>query len=125
MSAISWPAVGRPTDDGACGQGEADLHPTLAARFEAAGPGAFRVVLPEAEHDSFIDTARFRPRLTPLPIAADRVLATSRQVLRAFLAHAVLGAPRSTLAQLTPTTDTYGDVYPLAGRPPPPGLDGP
>ncbi len=97
---------------------EVDLHPELAARFEAAGSGAFRVVLPAATHDGFTDIARFRPRVTPLPTTADRVLVTARQVLRSFLDHAVLGAPQPALAELTPATDTYVDVYPLAGRPP-------
>ena len=97
---------------------EVDLHPELAARFEAAGSGAFRVVLPAAAHDGFTDTVRFRPRVTPLPTAADRVLVTARQVLRGFLDHAVLGAPQSALAELAPATDTYLDAYPLAGRPP-------
>ena len=102
---------------------ERDLHPVLAERFEAAGPGAYRVVVPAASHGEFADGPRFAPRLLPVDGTADHVLSVERAVIGAFL-DSVLGGEAGGQAGerpfdgLDPALDLYIDAYPLGGRPP-------
>ena len=46
---------------------EIGLHPELGARFEEAGDGAFRVVVPAARHEQFADGPLLTPSLLPVP----------------------------------------------------------
>lgn len=96
---------------------EAGLHPVLADRFEAAGEGAYRVVVPAATHEGFADGARFAPRVLPIDGPADHTLAIERMVVRAFLASVLDGQPGRAFDGLEPGLDLYIDAYPLGGRP--------
>jgi dienelactone hydrolase len=95
---------------------ETELHPVLAAAFEDGGTGAFRVVVPAAEHDAFTDGPRFRPRLLPLPGTAEAVMTVSRGFVLAFLDHALRDAPRTVFGEVDAPTDVYVSVYPLVRR---------
>jgi pimeloyl-ACP methyl ester carboxylesterase len=97
---------------------ERTLHPALAARFEAAGDGAYRVVLPDATHSAFADGPRFAPRILPLDGIADHVLAVERAVIAAFLDGVLEGRTAPPFDGLEPALDLYIDAYPLGGRPP-------
>ena len=94
---------------------EAQLHPALADAFEAGDTGAFRVVVPAAQHDSFTDGPRFRPRLLPIGNSADAVTAVTRGFVLAFLDHTLRDAPRSVFGEVDALTDVYVSVYPLGG----------
>jgi dienelactone hydrolase len=92
---------------------ETELHPTLAEAFEDGGTGAFRVVVPAAEHDSFTDGPRFRPRLLPVAGTTDAVTTITRGFTLAFLNHTLRGAPRTVFGEVDAPTDVFVSVYPL------------
>ena len=92
---------------------EASLHPRLAALFETAGGGAYRVVVPAATHDAFADGARFVPRPLPLDGHADHTLRVGRGFATAFFEHVLNRAPGSILGQVDAPTDVLVEVYPL------------
>jgi dienelactone hydrolase len=100
---------------------ERELHPALAALFEAGGAGTWRVVLPSAAHGDFTDGARFVPRVAPLDGTPDRVLRIERGFARAFFDHALRGAPASVLGTVDAPADVYVEGWPLRGRPTLPG----
>lgn len=97
---------------------EVELHPEIHRRFEAAGAGAVRVVLPAAAHHHFTDGAMFHPTLDPTRRTADQVATTARSLVLAFLDRHVRGHTTTTFDGIGPTTDIYVNVYPLEGRPP-------
>ena len=92
---------------------ETELHPALAETFEAGGRDTFRVVLPAAEHDSFTDGPRFRPRVLPTAGVADDVTTVTRGFVLAFLDHVLRGAPRDVFGDVDAPTDVQVYVYPL------------
>jgi dienelactone hydrolase len=96
---------------------EVDLHPALAARFEAGGAGTYRVVVPSAAHDHFADGALFKPTLNPFDRTPDDVITVVRGFTRSFFDHALLGKPEKALGRVAAPTDVYVNVYPLGGRP--------
>ena len=96
---------------------ERSIAPKLVDLFEAGGADTYRVVVPAAEHDSFSDGPRFRPRLLPTDGTSDQVLTVERQFVGAFFAHYLSGAPASAVDGLNAPTDVYIEVYPLHGRP--------
>lgn len=95
---------------------ETELHPALAQAFEESGTGGFRVVVPAAEHDSFTDGPRFRPRLLPILGAADAVTTVTRGFMLAFLEHTLRDAPRTVFGQVDAPTDVFVSVYPLVSQ---------
>jgi dienelactone hydrolase len=96
---------------------ETSLHPVLADRFEAAGSGAYRVVIPSAAHDQFADGALFKPGINPFGRTSDGVIAVTRGFSRAFFDHVLLGRPQKALGELQAPVDVYVNVYPLGDRP--------
>ena len=94
------------------------LHPVIGARFEAAGAGAYRVVIPEATHQQFTDGPLFAPSPLPFDRPALRVTQTIRGFLRAFFARHLLQTPGPALGGIAAQADVYVNVYPLAGKPP-------
>lgn len=96
---------------------EVELHPALAARFEAGGAGTYRVVIPSAAHDHFADGALFKPTLNPFPRTPDDVITVVRGFTRSFFDRALLGKSEKALGKLAAPTDVYVNVYPLGGRP--------
>lgn len=95
---------------------ETDLHPALLRRFESAGEGAFRVVLPAAGHGSFSDGALLGPSIWPWSRSSDAVMATARGLVLAFFEHALRGAPVASLGEVDAATDVFVSVYPLRGQ---------
>ena len=95
---------------------ETELHPTLAALFEAAGADTFRAVVPRAAHDEFADPARFRPRVLPTSNTADDVITVTRGLSLAFFDHTLRSAPVTVFDGLAAPTDIQILVYPLIGR---------
>ena len=95
---------------------ETELHPALAQAFEDGGTGGFRVVVPAAEHDSFTDGPRFRPRLLPISGTADAVTTVARGFTLAFLEHTLRNAPRTLFGQVEAPTDVFVSVYPLVSQ---------
>jgi dienelactone hydrolase len=100
---------------------ERELHPALAALFEAGGTGTWRVVVPSAAHADFVDGARFVPRPAPLDGTADHALRIERGFARAFFDHALRGAPDSVMGTVDAPADVYVEAWPLGGRPTLPG----
>ena len=97
---------------------ETFLHPEIARTFEAAGDGAYRVVIPEAKHDQFADGALFQPTLLPFSRAAEHVLTVARGFSLAFFERHLSGAPLSVLGEVPAPTDVYVNIYPLGQNPP-------
>jgi alpha-beta hydrolase superfamily lysophospholipase len=96
---------------------ETALHPALAERFEAAGEGAYRVVIPEARHEQFADGPLFQPALLPIGRPAERVLVTARGFAQAFFSRYLAGASPSVFSRVPAPADVYVNVYPLGGQP--------
>jgi dienelactone hydrolase len=92
---------------------ETELHPALAALFEAGGRGTFRVVVPAAAHDDFTDGPMFRPRLLPAAVTADDVVTVARGFSLAFFDHVLRGAPRDVFGTVNAATDVQVFIYPL------------
>ncbi len=97
---------------------EIGLHPELGARFEEAGDGAFRVVVPAARHEQFADGPLLTPSLLPVPRTSERVSAAVKGVVAAFFDTTLRGAPETVLGDVDTSTDVFVDVYPLGDRPP-------
>ena len=97
---------------------ETSLHPVLADRFEAAGTGAYRVVIPSAAHDQFVDGALFQPSFNPFNRTPHGVIALTRGFSRAFFDHVLLGRSERALGELQAPVDVYVNVYPLGKRSP-------
>lgn len=95
---------------------EAQLHPSLAALFEASDVDTFRVVVPGAAHDEFADPAMFRPRILPTATMADDVITVSRGLSLAFFDHTLRDAPVTVFSELAAPTDIQIYVYPLTAR---------
>jgi predicted dienelactone hydrolase len=100
---------------------ETSIHDAIHGRFEAAGAGAVRAVVPVAEHGDFTDGGLLEPDLNPFSNTARSVMVTSRALVSAFFDH-WLKEPRSRpFDGLDVPSDVYINVYPLGDRPPIPG----
>lgn len=102
---------------------EVDLHPEIGSRFEAAGEGGYRIVIPAATHDGFTDGSLFAPGINPLERETDRVIGAIRGFLLNFLELEVEGRDPTILAAVETATDVYVNVYPLGDNPPIPASD--
>jgi dienelactone hydrolase len=100
---------------------ETELHPALAALFEAGGRDTYRVVVPAAAHGDFTDGARFNPRVLPWDGPADAVLTVERGFTLAFLDHELRGAPETVFRGVDAPTDVQVSVYPLGAATTPRG----
>lgn len=95
---------------------ETTLHPVLEDVFEEAGSGTYRVQVPAAAHDDFVDSARFQPGLWPFPRTADHVGTVTCGFAGAFFDIALRGGPRTLLGEVPAPTDVTVAVYPLRPR---------
>jgi dienelactone hydrolase len=96
---------------------ETGLHARFEHQFEEAGKGAFRVVIPEADHTDWTDGALFSPQLNPLSAGAAPIVETTRGFNLAFFDYALRGAPVTVFAEVTAETGVFVNVYPLGGKP--------
>jgi len=103
---------------------EASLHPAIGARFEEAGSGAFRAVVPAASHEEFADGPLLTPSLLPLPRSAEQVVAATRGLVSAFFDHALRGLPVTILGDIDARTDLFINAYPLEHKEPLPTAAG-
>lgn len=92
---------------------ETSIHPEIHRRFEAAGEGAYRVVVPDAAHSDFADGSLFEPSLNPGVRTEDRVVEVIRGFLAAFLDKELKGASADVLSTVPARTDVYVNIYPL------------
>jgi predicted dienelactone hydrolase len=100
---------------------ETSIHDAIHGRFEAAGAGAVRAVVPVAEHGDFTDGGLLEPEVNPFSNTARSVMVTTRALVSAFFDQ-WLKEPRSRpFAGLEVPSDVYINVYPLGDRPPIPG----
>ena len=97
---------------------ESSLHPEIHRRFEAAGDGAYRVVVPDANHGDFADGALFAPSFNPGVRTEDRVGEVVRGFVAAFLDTELNGAPPEVMGTVSASTDVYVNVYPLGAHAP-------
>ena len=100
---------------------EAALHEELHRRFEEAGEGTVRVVIPEADHGDFTDGALFEPSPNPFGGSARSVAVTTRSAVSAFFDHWLRGTAGDSFRDLDAPSNLYVNVYPLGDRPPIPG----
>lgn len=103
---------------------ETALHPVIGDRFEEAGAGAFRVVVPAARHDQFADGPLLAPSLLPTPRSAEQVVRATRDLVAAFFDLTLRGRPVTVLGDIDPSTDLFVNVYPLGRKPPLPSTAG-
>jgi dienelactone hydrolase len=97
---------------------ETFLHPDIGERFEEAGTGAIRVVVPAAHHDDFADGPLLTPSLALLPRSARQVVGATRGLVAAFFDHTLRGRPVTVLGDIDSGTDVFVNVYPLGQKPP-------
>lgn len=103
---------------------ETSLHPAIGERFEEAGSGSFRAVVPAANHDQFADGPLLAPSLLPLPRSAEQVVAATRGLVSAFFDHTLRGLPVTVLGDINTGTDLFITVYPLGQKDPLPAVAG-
>lgn len=92
-------------------------------RFEAGGDGGYRIVIPAATHDAFIDGALFTPRINPMERETDHVMEAMRGFLLEFLDIEMEGENPKVLGTVNTDTDVCVNVYPLGDDPPIPATD--
>lgn len=102
---------------------EVDLHPEMGSRFEAAGEGGYRIVVPAATHESFTDGSLYAPGIIPMERETDHVIGAIRGFLLNFLELEVQGRDAAILATVDTATDVYVNAYPLGDKPPIPASD--
>jgi len=94
------------------------IHDSLNSRFEAAGAGAVRAVVPGAEHGDFTDGGMLEPDINPFSNNARSVMVSSRALVSAFF-YQWMREPRSqAFSGLEIPTDVYINAYPLEGNAP-------
>jgi len=97
---------------------ETSLHDSVHGRFEAAGAGAVRAVVPVAEHGDFTDGGMLEPDVNPFSNTARSVMVTTRALVSAFFDQ-WLKEPRSRpFSGLDVPSDVYINVYPLGDNRP-------
>jgi predicted dienelactone hydrolase len=100
---------------------EATIHDELHSRFEAAGAGAVRAVVPVAEHGDFTDGGMLEPDINPFSNNARSVVVTSRALVSAFFDQWLKEPGPRPFDGLEVPSDVYINVYPLDGNRPIPG----
>ena len=97
---------------------ETFIHDSIHGRFEAAGSGAVRAVVPVAEHGDFTDGGLLEPDVNPFSNTARNVMVTTRALVSAFFDQ-WLKEPRSRpFSGLGVPSDVYVNVYPLGDNRP-------
>jgi predicted dienelactone hydrolase len=97
---------------------ETSIHDSVHGRFEAAGAGAVRAVVPVAEHGDFTDGGMLEPDVNPFSNTARSVMVTTRALVSAFFDQ-WLREPRSRpFSGLDVPSDVYINVYPLGDHRP-------
>jgi hypothetical protein len=97
---------------------ETIIHDALNSRFEAAGAGAVRAVVPVAEHGDFTDGGMLEPDANPFANNARSVVVSYRALVSAFFDQ-WMREPRSRpFSGLEIPSDVYINVYPLEGNSP-------
>ncbi len=101
---------------------EASIHEELHSRFESAGAGAVRAVVPGAEHGDFTDGGMLEPDINPFANTARSVLVSSRALVGAFFDQWLREPRTQPFSGLDVESDVYINVYPLEGYPPIPAI---
>lgn len=97
---------------------ETSIHDAIHGRFEGAGAGAVRAVVPVAEHGDFTDGGLLEPEVNPFSNTARSVMVTTRALVSAFFDQ-WLKEPRSRpFSGLDVPSDVYINVYPLGDNRP-------
>lgn len=97
---------------------ETSVHDSIHGRFEAAGAGAVRAVVPVAQHGDFTDGGMLEPDGNPFSNTARSVMVTTRALVGAFFDQ-WLKEPRSRpFSGLDVPSDVYINVYPLGDNRP-------
>jgi hypothetical protein len=91
---------------------EQTLHPAILALFAKVRSGSYRVVLPEAAHDSFTDGPLLLPAILPLPNKADQLLAFIRAYTLAFFEQTIDQRPSKLLSKPLQSQSVVLEVYP-------------
>jgi hypothetical protein len=97
---------------------EASIHKELNRRFEAAGAGAVRAVVPVAEHGDFTDGGMLEPDMNPFSNTARSVMVSSRSLVGAFFDQWLKEPSSRPFSGLEIPSDAYINVYPLEGNSP-------
>ena len=97
---------------------ETSIHDEINRRFETAGEGPVRAVIPDAAHGDFTDGGLFEPELDPLAGNARSVAMTSRSLVGTFLDHWLVQPRSRPFSGLDLRSDVYINVYPLDDNPP-------
>jgi dienelactone hydrolase len=103
---------------------ESEIHPEIAARFEAAGTGSSRVVVPAADHGDFADGGLFASAYHPFDTTALDVIQVTRGFIASFFFQAMESVEEWRFDDIDAPTDVFVNVFPLGSRPPIPVLDG-
>jgi predicted dienelactone hydrolase len=92
---------------------ERELAAQFIDQFEAIPSRGYRVVIPDASHDSFTDGPLLLPAVLPLPNQADRIHALVRAYSLAFLDQTLEGQPSRLLEGPFQSTQVFVEVYPI------------
>jgi dienelactone hydrolase len=103
---------------------ETSIHDEMNRRFETAGEGAVRALIPSAAHGDFTDGGLFEPRLDPFAGNARSVAVSTRSLVGAFFDHWMMQPRPRPFSGLHIPSDVYIYVYPLGDSPPAPGQVG-
>jgi dienelactone hydrolase len=95
---------------------ERQLRDMDEATFQRAGHGAYKVVVPAANHDEFADGARFEQAWRPFARSADNTTTVTRAIVSAFLRKTLKGATGDVFGGLPAPTDIHIYGYPLPGK---------
>lgn len=90
---------------------EAQLHPRFLERFEASIE-SYRVVVQDAEHDSFTDGPLLQSALGPGTSRAERIMKVVQQYFIAFLDHVLKGQSAGLLSQPANPRDVLVESFP-------------
>jgi predicted dienelactone hydrolase len=91
---------------------EAQLPPNFIALFKAIPSGSYRVVIHDAQHDSFTDGPLLIPSLLPVPNEADQILSLTRSYTLAFFDQTLKQQPGALLEKSLESQQVSLEVYP-------------